>query len=153
MLLQMMLVLLCGWVIFHCIYTPYLPYPFLCWWTARLLPCPGYCKQCCNEHWGTCVSFNSGFLGVYAQQWDCWVVWQFYFQFLILDSSIQSFSHVWLFATPWTVTCQAFLSITNSQSPPKSMFIESGDTIQQSHPLSSPSPPALSLSQHQGLFK
>ena len=19
--------------------------------------------------------------GVYAQQWDCWVVWQFYFQF------------------------------------------------------------------------
>ena len=30
---------------------------------------------------GTRVSFNSGFLGVYAQQWDCWVVWQFYFQF------------------------------------------------------------------------
>ena len=36
-----------------------------------MLPCPGYCKQCCNEHWGTCVCFNSGFLGVYAQQWDC----------------------------------------------------------------------------------
>ena len=29
---------------------------------------------------GVCVSFNSGFLGAYAQQWDCWVVWQFYFQ-------------------------------------------------------------------------
>ena len=28
-----------------------------------------------------------------------------------------------------------------------------GDAIQPSHPLSSPSPPALSLSQHQGLFK
>ena len=28
-----------------------------------------------------------------------------------------------------------------------------GDAIQQSHPLSSPSPPAFSLSQHQGLFK
>ena len=27
------------------------------------------------------VSFNSGFLSVYAQQWDCWVRWQFYFQF------------------------------------------------------------------------
>ena len=27
------------------------------------------------------------------------------------------------------------------------------DTIQPSHPLSSPSPPALSLSQHQGLFQ
>ena len=30
---------------------------------------------------GTRVSFNSGFLCVYAQQWDCWVIWQFYFQF------------------------------------------------------------------------
>ena len=28
-----------------------------------------------------------------------------------------------------------------------------GDAIQLSHPLSSPSPPALNLSQHQGLFK
>ena len=28
-----------------------------------------------------------------------------------------------------------------------------GDAIQSSHPLSSPSPPALNLSQHQGLFK
>ena len=27
-----------------------------------------------------------------------------------------------------------------------------GDAIQPSHPLSSPSPPALNLSQHQGLF-
>ena len=32
--------------------------------------------------WGTRVSFNSGFLCVYAQQWDCWVIRQFYFQFL-----------------------------------------------------------------------
>ena len=32
-------------------------------------PCPGYYKQCCDEHWGTRVSFPSGFLGVYAQQW------------------------------------------------------------------------------------
>ena len=30
---------------------------------------------------GTFVSFNSGFLGVYAKQWDCWVIRQFYFQF------------------------------------------------------------------------
>ena len=21
------------------------------------------------------------FLGVYAQEWDCWAIWQFYFQF------------------------------------------------------------------------
>ena len=37
-----------------------------------------------------------------------------YFQF----SSVQSLSRVWLFATPWTVACQASLSITNSGSPP-----------------------------------
>ena len=54
---------------------------FICWWTSRLLPCPGYYKQCCDEHWGTRVSFNSGFLGMYAQQWDCWVIRQFYFLF------------------------------------------------------------------------
>ena len=30
---------------------------------------------------GVHVSVSSGFLGVYAQQWDCWIVW-FYFQFL-----------------------------------------------------------------------
>ena len=38
--------------------------------------------KCCDKHWGTCVSFNSDFLGVYVHQWDCWVVWQFCFQFL-----------------------------------------------------------------------
>ena len=33
-----------------------------------------YLTKVNKEHWGTCVSFNSGFLGVYAQQWDCWVI-------------------------------------------------------------------------------
>ena len=41
-------------------------------------------------------------------------------------SSVQSLSHVRLFATPWTATCQASLSITNSQSLLKLMSIESG---------------------------
>ena len=67
--------------IHHSVYVPQLSYPFVCWWTSRLLPCSGYYKQCCDEHWGTRVSFNSGFLGVYAQQWDCWVIWQVCFQF------------------------------------------------------------------------
>ena len=34
-------------------------------------------------------------------------------------SSVQSLSHVWLFATPWTAARQASLSITNSWSPPR----------------------------------
>ena len=40
-------------------------------------------------------------------------------------SSVQSFSCVWLFATPWLTARQASLSITNSQSPPKPISIES----------------------------
>ena len=50
--------------------------------TAFLSPCPSYYEQCCNEYWGTRVSFNSCFLSVYALQWNCWVVWQFYLVFL-----------------------------------------------------------------------
>ena len=40
-------------------------------------------------------------------------------------SSVQLLSCVQLFATPWTAARQAFLSITNSRSPPKPMCIES----------------------------
>ena len=39
--------------------------------------------------------------------------------------SLQSFSNVWIFVTPLTTARQASLSITNSQSPPKAMSIES----------------------------
>ena len=66
-------------------------------------------------------------------------------------SSVQSLSRVQLCANPRTSARQASLSITNSQSPPKPMSIGVGDAIQPSYPLSSPSPPALNLSQHQGL--
>ena len=40
-------------------------------------------------------------------------------------SSVQLFNHVRLFATPWTAARQASLSITSSQTPPKSMSIVS----------------------------
>ena len=41
-------------------------------------------------------------------------------------SSVQSLSHVWLFATPWIAARQASLSLTNSRSSPKLiMCIES----------------------------
>ena len=40
-------------------------------------------------------------------------------------SSVQSLSSVWLFATPWIAAHQASLSITNSWSLLKPMFIES----------------------------
>ena len=47
-------------------------------------------------------------------------IWS-YIQF----SSVQSLSHVQLFATPWTAVHQASLSITNSRSLLKLMSIES----------------------------
>ena len=49
-------------------------------------------------------------------------------------TSVQSLSHVWLFADPWTAACQ---SITNSWSLFKLMSIESVMPSQPSHPLSS----------------
>ena len=60
---------------------------------------------------------------------------------------VQLLSCVWPSATPWTIACQVSLSFTISQSFVHVHWV--GDTIQTSHPLSSPSPPALSLSQHQ----
>ena len=71
---------------------------------------------------------------------------------MLFIQSVQLLSPVRLFVIPWTVACQASLSITNS------VFTQThvhwvGDAIQPSHPLSSPSPSAFNLSQHQGLFK
>ena len=43
----------------------------------------------------------------------------------VQTSSVQSLSHVPLFATPWTAARQASLSITNSLSSPKFMSVES----------------------------
>jgi len=68
----------------------------------------------------------------------------------VLFSSVQSLSCVRLFATPWTAARQASLSITNSQSSPKLMSIQS---VMPSSHLSFPFPPALNPSQHQGLFQ
>ena len=53
-----------GWGILHCVYVPQLSYPFICWWTSRLFPCPGYRKECCSDHWSTCVFLNYGFLSI-----------------------------------------------------------------------------------------
>ena len=67
-------------------------------------------------------------------------------------SSAESLSRAQVFATPWPAARQASLFITISQSLLKLMSIE---LVMPSncHPLSSPSPPAFSLSQHQGLFQ
>ena len=68
-------------------------------------------------------------------------------------NSVQPLSHVRLFATPRT----AKHARPSCPSPTPRAYATHvhwvGDAIQPSHPLSSPSPPAFSLSQHQDLFK
>ena len=62
------------------------------------------------------------FIQKYVYEWYKWSPWSVLrnlngtnlFQF----SSVQSLSHVRLFATPWTTACQASLFITNSRSSP-----------------------------------
>ena len=54
-----------------------------------------------------------------------WFIKFLYTEYLnIFFSSVQSLSHVWLFATPWTAACQASLSIINSRSLLKLVSIE-----------------------------
>ena len=72
-------------------------------------------------------------------------------------SSVQSLSRAWLFATPWTAARQASLSITNSQSLPKLISIESAmpsNHLVLCHPISScpQSFPALGSFQMSQLF-
>ena len=54
-------------------------------------------------------------------------------------------------ATPWIIAWKALLSFTISQSLLRLMSIES--VMPSNHLMSPPSPPALSLSQHQGCFQ
>ena len=77
---------------------------------------------------------------------------QSYVRLLILNQSVQLLSCICLFATPCTAAHQASLYITNCQSLPKPMSIES--VMPSNHLIpSSPSPPTFNLSQHQGLVK
>ena len=52
-------------------------------------------------------------------------MWVYFVKYYIFSQSVQSLSRVRLFVTPWTTACQATLSITNPQSSPKPMSIES----------------------------
>jgi len=84
----------------------------------------------------TCTPMFIAALFIIARTWkqprcplaDEWIIklWYIYtMEYLVQFSSVQSLSHVQLFATPWTAARQAFLSITNSRSLPKPMSTES----------------------------
>ena len=68
-------------------------------------------------------------------------------------SSIQLLSRVQLFETPWNCSTLVFPVHHQLLEPIQTHVHSIGDAIQPSHPVSSASPPAFSLSQHQGLFQ
>ena len=48
-----------------------------------------------------------------------------HFKYFLIKVSVQSLSHVWLFATPWTAACQAFFKLKSIKSvmPSKLRYI------------------------------
>ena len=71
--------------------------------------------------WGLMITLKFQYLKVY------WRLVRF-LKGMVLPATmtvvLQSLSRVWLFVTPWTAAHQASLSVTNSQSLLKLMFIE-----------------------------
>ena len=67
--------------------------------------------------------------------------------------AVQLLSRVQHFVTPWTAAHQASLSLHHLLERAQTQVHWVSNALQPSHPLSSPSPPALNLSQHQGLFR
>ena len=68
-------------------------------------------------------------------------------------SSVQLLSHVRLFEKPKNCSMPGFPVHHQLPEFTQTHVHQVSDAIQPCHPLSSPSPPALNLSQHQGLFK
>ena len=99
------------------------------------------CPQCTYSHLCVVCPFTAFLTAPSALRvaLDSWV------------SSVHLLSHVRLFVIPWTAARQASQSITTPELTQTHVH-QVGDAIQPSHPLLSHSPPALNLSQHQGLF-
>ena len=68
-------------------------------------------------------------------------------QFSSVSKSCPTFCNPMNHSTPGLPVHHQLLKFTQTHA------LLVGDTIQPSHPLSSPSPPALNPSQHQGLFQ
>ena len=66
---------------------------------------------------------------------------------------VQSLSHVWLFPNPWNAAHKASLSIASFWSFVQTHVHQVSDANQPSHPLLSPSPSGINISQHQSLFQ
>ena len=75
------------------------------------------------------------------------ILWFNRHAFLKVFQAVQSFIHIWLFTMPGFPVHHQLLKLAQTHVHRVS------DAIQPTHPLSSPCPPALNLSQLQDLFK
>ena len=66
---------------------------------------------------------------------------------------VQSLSHIWLFASPMDGSTPGFPVLHHLPEFAQTHVHWGGDAIQPSHPLLPPSPSALNLPHHQGLFQ
>jgi len=103
-------------------------------------------------------------------KWKVWLVWQWgmkdeLIRWIVVrkNSSLKSYCSDFQFSSV-AQSCLILCDPINHSTPglpvhhqlPESMQTHNhqvGDAIQPSHPLSSPSPPALNFCQHQGLFQ
>ena len=76
-----------------------------------LLPCLGYCKQCCYEHWDACIIWIRIFPRYMPRSRIAvshghikQVFWVFFFCVCVCVAKCWLLSHVWLLATTWTVS-------------------------------------------------
>ena len=92
------------------------------------------------------------------KKWSSWEWWRkltptlWCAYVLICFSSVQALSYIRLFVTPWTAAMTGLPVHHQLPESTQTHVNQVGDAIQPSHPLLSPSPPALNLSQHQGFF-
>ena len=77
------------------------------------------------KYWIFSISPSNEYSGLLSFRFDCFDLLPIQGTLRSSFSSVQLLSCIQLFVIPWTTAHQASLSITNSQSPPKPMSIES----------------------------
>ena len=84
---------------------------------------------CCTTHFSSSMKYHEQYVQLYCILFTSYIIFHSIIFFFLMDpfllSLVQSLSHVWLFATPWTAACQASLSTTNCQSLLRLISIES----------------------------
>ena len=79
-------------------------------------------------------------------------IFHLYFKTIVVIVAVQLLISFQLFGTSWTAACPSSPVLRYSPEYAQTHVHHVSDAIQPSHPLLPPSPPALNLSQHQGLL-